>query len=244
FLTPIVSSTTFQPQQVIIQNDNLKYIITKRYYDNTDTLIKTEEEIVLRKYWTDAEVSVSNFQITSLPELSKQQINIVVEKNLLADYVIVEVDVIHEVPQYNMRYDIFVEPVTMDTNISGFNNNAYVKTAIDELQIEVLSSNTVTPSVFQDITYKQFLDKVIFDYNANNMIALDYAEDYSVLLGEFMSDGEYDEMSTLEIFERIADLLDVEFYLNNDFKIMFLQKTVSSITLALNSVLDDQEQID
>ena len=76
------------------------------------------------------------------------------------------------------------------------------------------------------------------------MIALDYAEDYSLLLGEFMNDGEYDEMSTLEIFERIADLLNVEFYLNNDFKIMFLQKTVSSITLDLNGGLDVQEQID
>ena len=65
-----------------------------------------------------------------------------------------------------------------------------------------------------------------------------------VLLGEFMNDGEYDEMSTLEIFERIADLLNVEFYLNNDFKIMFLQKTVSSITLDLNGGLDVQEQID
>ena len=46
--------------------------------------------------------------------------------------------------------------VTMRTNISGFNDNSFVKTAIDQLEIEILSSNTVTPSVFQDITYKQF----------------------------------------------------------------------------------------
>src|SRR5690606_37329376 len=150
-----------------------------------------------------------------------QQINIVVGTNLLADYVVLEVDVVHEVPQYNVFRDFFTsELIPMTTKISGYNDNSFVKTAIDELEIEVLSSNTVTPSVFQDITYKQFLDKVIFDYNSNNMIALDYAEDYSVLLGEFMNDGEYDEMSTLEIFERIADLLNVEFYLNNDFKIM------------------------
>ena len=57
---------------------------------------------------------------------------------------------------------------------------------------------------FKTLHINNFLDKVIFDYNANNMTALDYAEDYSVLLGEFMNDGEYDEMSTLEIFERIA----------------------------------------
>lgn len=242
--TQIYPSKEFLPQ-FLDTNRNLKYTITKRYYDNNNALINTEEEVLLKQYITNSFVTESGGEITSFPELSQQQINIVVGANLLADYVVIEVDVVHEVPQYNVYRDLFTSSIIpMTTNISGFNNNSFVKTAIEELEIEVLSSNTVTPSVFQDITYKQFLDKVIFDYNANNMIVLDYAEDYSVLLGEFMNDGEYDEMSTLEIFERVADLLNVEFYLNNDFKIMFLQKTVSSITLDLNAGLDVQEQID
>ena len=78
-----------------------------------------------------------------------------------------------------MRY-IFAQGYERELTLVA-NNNSFVKTAIDQLEIEILSSNTVTPSVFQDITYKQFLDKVIFDYNANNMTALDYAEDYSVV---------------------------------------------------------------
>src|SRR5690606_33331313 len=45
--TPIASSENFGQGEPIKFNDELKYIITKRYYDNTDTLINTEEEVVL-----------------------------------------------------------------------------------------------------------------------------------------------------------------------------------------------------
>ena len=85
--------------------------------------------MLLKTYITDSFVTESGLKITSLPELSQQQINIIVGTNLLADYVVLEVDVVHEVPQYNMRYDIFAQYAT---NISGYNDNSFVKTAIDQ----------------------------------------------------------------------------------------------------------------
>ena len=68
-----------------------------------------------------------------------------------------EVDVVHEVPQYNVYRDFFtLDIIPIPLKLVAYNNNSFVKTAIDQLEIEILSSNTVTPSVFQDITYKQF----------------------------------------------------------------------------------------
>lgn len=176
------------------------------YYDENDN----EVDSVLEKRnieYESGELPFSGGKITGFPEISSiQKLLITIPKNENAKYVIVNISLDNLRSERNLDYlqlGIDTRYIFIETDISGFSNNDYVKGILEEIKIGVVSSQILSEVMSNKIMLIDLLNKATNDYNANRRNKITISDELSSLLSYEAKEGEYGGYNFKEFVERI-----------------------------------------
>lgn len=180
------------------------------YYDGNDNVVDSRLEKRDIEY-ESGEVPYSggqvSGQITGFPELSSmQKLLITIPKNENAKYVIVNISLDNLRIERNFNYSkikVVAPSGFVETNISGFANNDYVKGILEEIKIGVVSSQILSEVTSNKIMLIDLLNKATNDYNANRRNKITISDELSSLLSYEAKEAEYGGYNFKELVERI-----------------------------------------
>ena len=211
-----------------------RVLITKEYYNSSNEVIKTESNKVDVLY-NGGEVQVVNNAITTLPTATKQETTVNVEINPNASYSKVYFQITDIRSEHNWNGK---EPLT--TNINGFENNTFVKTLIESLQISAVSGNILDEVVENKQTLLQFLEKALFDYNLNRRDKITLSDELKTLLSVEAKESEWAGYNFKELVERVLKYRGAIPYLTHDNILKYIIPTNQSRFLDLDDTQDSQ----
>lgn len=193
----------------------------KRYYDENDVLIETENIITNIKY-SGGEVQIAykglfgkTFDyIKGFPPVQENITTINIGKKVNAKYVKVDFEIINAREEGN-----FIEqsghPALVKANIENV-ESTNVLTKINELNISITSSEMLKPFEEKYITLYEFLEKATHDYNFNKRDKIILSEDLLVPLSIPMKESEWVDYNYKEIITRLFEYAKIRPYLTHD----------------------------
>ena len=214
-----------------------KVITTKEYYNDLDELIKTENKTVDVLY-SGGEVKVVDNKITTLPTATKQEITVNVETNSNASYA----KVYFRIPYIRVEHN-WDGNRALITNINGFDNDSFVKTLIESLQINVVSGNVLDEVVENKQTLLDFLEKALFDYNLNRRDKVSLSNELKTLLSVEAKESEWSGYNFKELVERVLKYRGAIPYLTHDNVLKYIVPINQSRFVDLDETQDTQKTI-
>lgn len=195
----------------------------KRYYDENDVLIETENIITKIKY-NGGEVQIAykglfgkTFDyIKGFPPIQENITTINIGKKVNAKYVKVDFEIINAREEGNFLETIKIQdPLLLTANIENV-ESTNVLTKINELNISITSSEMLKPFEEKYITLYEFLEKATHDYNFNKRDKIILSEDLLVPLSIPMKESEWVDYNYKEIITRLFEYAKIRPYLTHD----------------------------
>lgn len=223
--------------------------ITTRYY-NGSTLIDTNTRFENVKY-SGGNVTVDNIssRILSLPQVTKQELRVSIEKRTDATRAYIEIELDNLTLEHNVRRGFrgsgqTQEPslVFMPTDISGFSNNTYNKFFIQDIEFSVQSGQLKDPVAEKKITMIEFLDKALYDYNLNKEFKFTYSDNVRTKMGFIAKESEWSGYTFKELLDRAFEYVGGIVYLdeNNVIDIIIPKKVSRNLDLEQQPILSKE----
>lgn len=222
-------------------------VFTNNYYDSSNTLINTSETEVHATY-IGGEVTMSGIlgsgNITSLGGVRLTTVSGVVNKLENASYCITTIKLVKKYPVSNKSANFTdASTIWLETRISGFNNDDFVKARIDTIELDVVSSQLSEQQEEEKTTLLDFVQKALYDYNFNKRNKLTLGDDVKVLLDVFAKESEWNGYNFRELLVRAFKYVGAIPYLTIDRQITHIKPTPTSYNLEVNQQSELNENI-
>lgn len=218
---------------------------TTYYYQNEEKIdvktnfynIKSSGSKIKVENWSSGGSTTKITGFDSSPQ--ENQIYLNVAKNQQATKAIVEFEI------SNTRHEANVQPV--DHNYHAFikfeNNNistGNVVCLVSSVNITVTSSASTEELQEDYITYYEFLEKALFDYNFNNRNKISLSEDLRTILSEPAKESEWVDFTFKELVDRLFKYLGIIPILSYDNVLSYLVE--KKVSVDFNIELDQSIQ--
>ena len=188
-----------------------------RYYKNDGTFLISTKSVLGLPY-EGGEVVVSGNSIKSLGKSQTITTDLLIEKNAIADYVIVELNIFNKVATKNGWQD-FVDGASyfytmLQSDIAGFDKDTFVKTLFEKVELSVMSSQILNINQEKKYTLIEFVEKALNDYNVNRRNKITLNGELKAILSVDAKESEWTGYDFRELVIRACKYVNVVPYLN------------------------------
>lgn len=208
---------------------DLKVKVYKEYYIGS-TIEKTESSDILITYnggyvngrFGSQTLDPRPYYVESIGNLNTSSFDIVINKNTIYDKVRVYFSLVN-IEESMFRDGGTYENRPVESRISGYDDDGYVKTFIDRIVLKTQTSAYDRPLVTKQTMLIEFIEKAIFDYNLNTREKIRLADDVKPFLNVVMKEGEYNDYTLRELLEKTFKYVGIIPKLNPDNTITYIK---------------------